>query len=653
MLLTLLENNFLLYFLFPVLVYNDLIYSLKNLFFIILKFIYYYLLIVGLQKLLKKFLLKNEFKKLIKEAQKSISNRNKSIDDFIFEHKNELSKERSKFILSFSSTQLVEEIKSKRISSREAYICYAIRSASMGRELNLIADCDFEIGLKEANAADKLISNRNKEYLPELIGLPISIKDYMKVKYLKSTNGLLVNHDLKESEDCYVVEILKKKGAIVLCKTNIPQGMLAFESSNRLYGGCENPWNRSKTSGGSSGGESGLVCLKASPVGIGSDIGGSIRNPANNCGIYGFKPTSTKISQKNVRLINNNSYNGFNLITGSFGPIAFCHEDLVLICSALFGEFPNDYKTKNVCFNHKEYELWKNYSDFKSNNSRPLIFGYCLNISRSETCPAIIESINMTLAKLKEIGHIVVEFPFENHMSLMDLGLDILFHSQRIQTMIEKSKGEEPMYFYDSVMKVINTPSWSRKPISILLKLINEKRTSNLVANISNLNNVKDLFNANAIFSELKEKFYENYRQLNLDCLITPVNPFPALDQGMGDMSAANSFFTMTTNILDLPGGSIPTGLLKNNSYFSVHKDSMKNKIEKSVNSSNYMPIGLQLSCLPYEDEKCLGIMKVVDQITRPQMIKDCKELFEKIKLSSSQNSSINLLDEFLEYYLK
>lgn len=89
---------------------------------------------------------------------------------------------------------------------------------------------------------------------------------------------------------------LREAGAIIIAKTNVPQTLLAFESSNPLWGRTCNPWSAAHTAGGSSGGESALLSVDGAAIGIGSDVGGSIRIPSSYCGIYGFKPGMGRVS---------------------------------------------------------------------------------------------------------------------------------------------------------------------------------------------------------------------------------------------------------------------------------------------------------------------------------------------------------------------
>lgn len=112
---------------------------------------------------------------------------------------------------------------------------------------------------------------------------------------LRLTTGYVSWHDRIAEEDAHVLQILYRAGAVFHCRTTVPQAMMHLETDSNLFGVTVNPYNSDCSSGGSSGGEGAVIALHGSCLGIGSDVGGSIRNPAANCGIYGFKPTAFRI----------------------------------------------------------------------------------------------------------------------------------------------------------------------------------------------------------------------------------------------------------------------------------------------------------------------------------------------------------------------
>ena len=133
------------------------------------------------------------------------------------------------------------------------------------------------------------------KFLPPLFGIPISIKDSFDVEGLATTFGLMSRANSTPVESP-LVKCLKNSGMIPFVKTNVPQLLMTFETNNNLWGRSLNPWNRERTVGGSSGGEAALIAVRGSPLGIGSDVGGSLRIPAEYNGVFTLKPSSKRIS---------------------------------------------------------------------------------------------------------------------------------------------------------------------------------------------------------------------------------------------------------------------------------------------------------------------------------------------------------------------
>lgn len=156
-------------------------------------------------------------------------------------------------------------------------------------------------------------------------------------------------------------------GIVVLCKSNIPTGYLAHESGNNVWGLALNPWNKIRSTGGSSGGEGGLVGSYCSPMGLGTDVGGSIRVPAAWCGIYGFKPTPKRSSIREILTADNSFWLGFKQCEVMGGPMARCVEDLKMFHEVCFGnlwnydpwstKIPFDKKLYNDTLNSKKLKI--------------------------------------------------------------------------------------------------------------------------------------------------------------------------------------------------------------------------------------------------------------------------------------------------------
>lgn len=203
---------------------------------------------------------------------------------------------------------------------------------------NSLVDNRFEEALNEAKQIDLDISTgqiidadfREKPFL----GVPFTTKESTCVKGLSSTFGLIKRKGRKAQYDAECVELMKKAGGICLGVTNIPQLNMWQETSNPVYGITNNPYNSTRNVGGSSGGESSIIAACGSPIGIGSDIGGSIRIPAFMCGIFGHKTTSHLISTRGLTFRSGKEKQTMVVV----GPMTKYAEDLLPFLKVLVAE---------------------------------------------------------------------------------------------------------------------------------------------------------------------------------------------------------------------------------------------------------------------------------------------------------------------------
>lgn len=199
-------------------------------------------------------------------------------------------------ILDMDATQLAQKIRNGEISSLAATNAYIEQIKRANPKTNALVEERFELARKEATACDQSIKEGNAK--GRLFGVPISMKECFDVAGMKTTGGLIQRKDYIADTDAEVVAKLRAEGAIILGKTNTPTLCFCQETDNKLYGRTNNPWDLNRTVGGSSGGEAAIIAFGGAAVGIGSDIGGSIRFPAHFNGVIGFKSGNRQVSQK-------------------------------------------------------------------------------------------------------------------------------------------------------------------------------------------------------------------------------------------------------------------------------------------------------------------------------------------------------------------
>ena len=192
-----------------------------------------------------------------------------------------------------SATAQAKAIREKQISSEELVQACLERIAEVNPKLNAVVQLAAATALAQAREADKALS-RGENKGP-LHGVPFTLKDAIETQGVICTGGTLGRASYVPTEDATVVKRLRAAGGILLGKTNCPEFGWAWESDNLIYGRTNNPYDLSLSPGGSSGGESAIIAEGGSPLGLGSDAGGSVRFPAHCTGITAIKPTSGRI----------------------------------------------------------------------------------------------------------------------------------------------------------------------------------------------------------------------------------------------------------------------------------------------------------------------------------------------------------------------
>ena len=230
-----------------------------------------------------------------------------------------------------SATELVEELRARRIGCLELLDHFLARADRFNPDLNAIVVFDVERARKRAREADAALG-RGEVWGP-LHGLPMTVKDSFDVAGLPTTWGALELRDNVAGRNAVAVERLLDAGAVVFGKTNVPHNLADFQSYNEIYGTTNNPWDRSLVPGGSSGGSAAALAAGLTGLEAGSDIGGSIRNPAHYCGVYGHKPTWGILPPRGHAKPGMLAPTDISVI----GPLARAAEDLALALDVMSG----------------------------------------------------------------------------------------------------------------------------------------------------------------------------------------------------------------------------------------------------------------------------------------------------------------------------
>jgi len=244
-----------------------------------------------------------------------------------------------------TATRLARAIRNGRVSSVEATSVHLERIARLNGPINALVVVDREGAMKAARAADR--ARAAKKSLGPLHGVPITIKEAFDIAGLRTTSSHPPLKDNVAAADASVVARLRAAGAVFLGKTNVPELCMDFQTESPIFGTTKNAWDARRTSGGSTGGGAVAVAARLSPLEIGSDIGGSVRNPAHYNGIFSLKPGEWRVPGRGhvpdlpgrTRTIR---------YMGVFGPLARSVDDLDLALRIIAGPDGNEAEAAPV-----------------------------------------------------------------------------------------------------------------------------------------------------------------------------------------------------------------------------------------------------------------------------------------------------------------
>ncbi|XP_054872897.1 vitamin D3 hydroxylase-associated protein-like [Amphiprion ocellaris] len=503
-------------------------------------------------------------------------------------------------ILKLSLSELTKELRGGSLNPEEALYAFMEKTLAVHKKLN----CCTEILLESLDQLETVGSN--KEGL--LYGVPVSIKDNCGYKGHDSSCGVLLHLEQPVQEDAVLVQVLKKQGAIPFVKTNVPQGLLSYDCSNPMYGQTVNPHNLQKTSGGSSGGEGALIGGGGSLLGIGSDIGGSIRIPASFCGICGFKPTAGRLSLQGVRSI----CPGQKSVRGSPGPIARDVDSLALCMQALLCDhmFSLDPTVPPLPFNMQIYQ-----------SSKPLRIGYLECDGFQQPSPSMVRSVREVKALLEQAGHTFVPFqPLRIKEALYDLIVKGIF-ADGATTLKQNLAGGPTDPTIKHQIFPYNLPLWLKRILSFLLKPW-FPRTSISLRALCGVGSVPKLWKQHAAVEDYIKDTIAHWRRCNIDVLLCPVIA-PAYNLLYCAKNSTILSYTMLYNLLNFPAGVVPvTTVTKEDEeelkhYEGIYQDVYDKLFKEAVTGGEGLPVAVQCVALPWQEELCLRFMKEVEQLVK------------------------------------
>jgi amidase len=235
-----------------------------------------------------------------------------------------------------SAIELAARIRRKDVSAREVMSAHLARIDRINPKVNAIVTLVAERALADAARADELTARGGT--LGVLHGLPVAHKDLVDTAGIRTTRGSLFYKDLVPTQDALIVERIRAAGAITCGKTNTPELGAGSQTFNRVFGATRNPYDLTRTCGGSSGGAAVALACRMLPIADGSDTGGSLRNPAAFCNVVGFRTTPGLVASEST------SWSPLSVS----GPMARSVADVALFLSAIAGPNPHNPLSQSV-----------------------------------------------------------------------------------------------------------------------------------------------------------------------------------------------------------------------------------------------------------------------------------------------------------------
>ncbi len=463
-------------------------------------------------------------------------------------------------------------LKKKEISSKELTCAVLDRINAVEKDINAYITVTGESAIKEAEKADRAIASGN---ITPLTGIPLSIKDLICTKDIKTTCASKILENFIPPYDATVIKKLKKAGAVIVGKVNMDEFAMGSSTENSGFKTTRNPWNLKMIPGGSSGGSAASVAADMCLGSLGSDTGGSIRQPASHCGVVGLKPTYGRVSR--FGLI------AFASSLDQIGPISSDVTDCAILLNAISGYDPKDstsVKQDAVDFTRS---LKKDLKGVvvgipKENNE---LEGIDPEISKKvadsaevfKSLGATCKSVSLPHIKYAVAAYYVIATSEASSNLARYDGVKYGFRDTDKTNLIEMYKSTRSKGFGDEVKRriLLGTYALSAGYYDAYYKKASQVRT--------------------LIIEDYKNAFKQ------CDFLISPVTPSTAFEIGEKKhdplLMYLSDIFTLSANMAGITGISVPCGF-----------------------SSNNLPIGLQIQASHFMEEKILNAAYKFEQAT-------------------------------------
>ena len=464
-------------------------------------------------------------------------------------------------------------LKSKEISPVELTQRVFERINTIDSKLNTFITLLEESALKTAKEAEKQINSGN--YLGPLHGVPLGLKDIFVTKGIRTTCGSRILENFVPPYDAHVAKKLKNAGAIIVGKNNMDEFAMGSSTENSYFGPTRNPWDLARVPGGSSGGSASAVCASLCFGSIGTDTGGSIRQPASLCGVVGLKPTYGRISRFGMI--------AFASSLDQAGPITKTVEDAAIILKEIAGKDRRDSTSVDTPV--------PDYSTTLNNDIKGIRIGVPREYFIEGIAPEIDRGVRNAIALMEDLG-----------CKTEEISLPHTQYAVSTYYILAPSEASSNLARYDGVkygMRVDHAESLRDMYFKTRAQGFGEEVKRRIMLGTYALSaGYYDAYylKAQRVRTLIRRDFEEAFKKV--DVIFTPTSPEPAFRIGEKTDDPLKMYlsdiFTNPCSIAGIPGISIPCGF-----------------------TSGGLPIGLQILGKPFDEEKILNVANIYEQHTQ------------------------------------
>ena len=508
-------------------------------------------------------------------------------------------------------------LSSGAVSAEALTLASISRVHGVGHTLNAITHELFSSALASARASDA--RRAAGATLGLLDGVPVSIKDVFDVAGEDTTNGLAARAGIAATTDSAVVSALRAAGAVIVCKTNVPQALMVPESDNNIFGRTLHPENADRTPGGSSGGEGAIIAARAVCAGVGSDIGGSIRIPASFCGLVGFKPTPARVPHRGMPAPRPNGLDGQCAILPVAGPLAHSVDDAAALARVLFSPDAARGVGGAAWIAAGPTQPWDDAAFVRARSKR-LVFALLPQDGFFALSPPCARALADAAAALRTAGHTVV--PLDTAAAGIDLRaaavsyFALLGADGALREFRSGLEGEALHPMYAELLRLASIPDVLRPAIGATLRAMGQTRLAD-VAVAARARSTCEWWALVAERNALVGRMCAALAAINADAILAPSLAVPAFRHGQSKHLAAACAGAFLFNTLGFPAGVVPAGRVRADECVYVPGDGEKDDFAAAaavaLEGAEGLPLAVQVAGPPYADEATLGALAVVE----------------------------------------